>query len=119
MIAIKLTLALALLVLPLVGVAGEETGAQLYAVYCTQCHGISGDGRGVNAASMDVLPRAHVDPVEMGARQDEDLFKVIKEGGKSINKSVLMPAWGTNLDDEQIAKLVRYLRVLCKCGDQP
>lgn len=112
----RVSLALGLLALPLLAAAGDETGAQLYAAYCTQCHGINGDGRGVNAAQMDVLPRSHIDPVEMGARQDPDLFKVIKEGGKSINKSVLMPAWGDNLDDEQINKLVRHLRELCNCG---
>lgn len=111
-----LSLALAILALPLSARAGEETGEQLYAMYCTQCHGVNGDGRGVNAANMDVLPRSHIDPVEMGARQDADLFKVIKEGGKAINKSVLMPAWGHNLDDEQITKLVRHLRELCNCG---
>ena len=113
----KLSLALGLLGLSFGALAGDETGEQLYAMFCTQCHGINADGRGVNAASMDVLPRAHVDPVEMGARQNADLFKVIKEGGKSINKSVLMPAWGDNLDDEQVEKLVRHLRVLCNCGE--
>lgn len=113
---LMLPLALGLLGFSLGASAGDETGEQLYSMYCTQCHGVTGDGRGVNAASMDVLPRAHVDPVEMGARQDADLFKVIKEGGKSINKSVLMPAWGHNLSDEQVEKLVGYLRVLCECG---
>ncbi len=98
--------------------AGNETGAELYRMYCTQCHGFTGNGLGVNAAHMAVLPRAHIDPVEMGARQDPDLFKVIKEGGPSINKSVLMPAWGHNLSDEQIDKLVKHLRVLC-CQAQP
>lgn len=93
-----------------------ETGEELYQTYCVQCHGTAGDGRGVNAAVMDVLPRSHIDPVEMGARQDADLRKVIREGGKAINKSVLMPAWGHNLSDEQIEKLVRHLRVLC-CGE--
>lgn len=103
----------AVLLLPSAAQAGAETGAELYRMYCTQCHGLSGDGRGVNAAHMSVLPRAHIDPVEMGARQDPDLFKVIKEGGPAINKSVLMPAWGHNLSDEQITKLVQHLRVLC------
>lgn len=98
--------------------AGNETGPELYQMYCTQCHGVTGNGLGVNAAHMSVLPRAHIDPVEMGSRQDPDLFKVIKEGGPAINKSVLMPAWGHYLSDEQIEKLVHHLRVLC-CGAQP
>ena len=98
--------------------AAAETGAEIYQIYCIQCHGTRGDGRGVNASAMEVLPRAHVDPVEMGARQDADLTKVITEGGPSINKSVLMPAWGHNLSAEQIEKVVRHLRVLC-CGGTP
>ena len=115
---LMLPMALGLLGFSLGAAAGDETGEQLYATYCTQCHGTSGDGRGVNAAVMDVLPRSHIDPEEMGARQDKDLHKVIREGGKSINKSVLMPAWGHNLTDEQIDKIVRHLRVLC-CGATP
>ena len=111
-------LMLALMVLGAAAAAQAETGADLYRVYCVQCHGTNGDGRGVNAKSMDVLPRSHTDPAEMGARQDSDLTRVIREGGKAINKSVLMPAWGHNLSDEQIEKLVRHLRTLC-CEKKP
>src|SRR5690554_786770 len=90
-----------------------EKGEQIYAMMCVQCHGSDGDGRGVNATHMSVQPRSHIDRGEMMARTDEDLFKVIQEGGTSINKSVLMPAWGGNLDSEQVDSLVAYLRVLC------
>lgn len=88
-------------------------GRQLYEVYCTQCHGVSGDGNGVNAAQLSVQPRSHIDREEMSARTDEELFRVIQEGGAAINKSVLMPAWDGNLDEAQINALVEYLRVLC------
>lgn len=111
-------LPVALLALGTAPAVRAETGAELYRMYCVQCHGTQGDGRGVNAKSMDVLPRSHIDPVEMGARQDADLTKVIREGGKSINKSVLMPSWGHNLSADQVEKLVRHLRTLC-CGKKP
>lgn len=106
----------ALLMLSVASAQGEALSGDakiLYQTYCTQCHGIAANGNGINAPSMSVQPRDHTDPVEMGTRTDEELFKVIKHGGKSINKSVLMPAWGDNLDDEQIHTLVRYLRTLC------
>lgn len=88
-------------------------GAQLYQVYCVQCHGVSGNGKGVNAAHLAVVPRDHTDTGEMSARTDDELFKVVQRGGKSINKSVLMPAWGGNLGDDDIHALVTHLRALC------
>lgn len=93
--------------------AEDDRGAVLYEVYCTQCHGLKGNGGGINAAHMSVLPRDHTDTGEMSARTDEELFKVIKHGGKSINKSVQMPIWGGNLTDEDIHALVDHLRSLC------
>lgn len=88
-------------------------GEQLYEAYCTQCHGISGDGNGLNQPALTVQPRNHKDTAEMSARSDEELFKAIKHGGQSINKSILMPAWGNNLSDVDIHSLVLYLRHLC------
>lgn len=95
-------------------VAGDtEHGEGLYEIYCTQCHGMNGDGGGINVRDMSVQPRDHTDPDEMGARTDEELVKVIKHGGKAIDKSVLMPAWNDNFSDRQIDDLVAYLRQLC------
>lgn len=93
--------------------AEVDHGDELYRTYCTQCHGVNGNGKGVNAARMSVMPRDHTDTKEMSARTDEDLFKVIQQGGKSINKSILMPVWGGNLSDDEIHALVAHLRKLC------
>ena len=66
-------------------------GKALYQTYCVQCHGVNGDGKGINAPHLSVQPRNHTDRSEMSARTDEDLFKAIKDGGQAVNKSVLMP----------------------------
>ncbi|MBI1196001.1 MAG: c-type cytochrome [Gammaproteobacteria bacterium] len=92
-----------------------ETGKDLYKTYCWQCHGMTGNGNGINVRDMSVQPRNHSDAKEMSARSDEDLFKAIKHGGQSINKSVLMPPWDGVLSDDEIHALVRYLRELCQC----
>ncbi|KAF0191231.1 MAG: cytochrome C class I [Gammaproteobacteria bacterium] len=86
-----------------------------YRTYCVQCHGLQGDGKGINVRDMSVQPRDHTDAKEMAARSDEDLFKAIKEGGVAINKSMLMPGWADVLSDEEIRGLVAYLRELCQC----
>jgi cytochrome c oxidase cbb3-type subunit 3 len=92
-----------------------ESAADNYKAYCVQCHGMEGNGKGVNVRDMSVIPRDHTDAKAMSGRSDEMLFKVIKEGGTSISKSVLMPTWAGTLTDEEIKDLVGYLRELCKC----
>lgn len=104
---------LALGCIPLAYADDVARGEKLYNVYCVQCHGLSGHGDGVNVPALSVQPRNHHDTAEMTARSDEELFKAVKHGGKSINKSVLMPAWGGNLDDDDIHALVSYMRNLC------
>lgn len=88
-------------------------GKALYRAYCTQCHGLAGNGKGINAPQLAVQPRNHTDRAEMSARSDADLFKAIKEGGQAVNKSILMPNWDGNLSDDEIHDLVAYLRQLC------
>jgi len=96
-------------------VDAAERPEDIYKTYCWQCHGMRGNGMGVNIPDMSVQPRNHTDTKEMSVRSDDELFKAIKEGGRSIGKSLLMPAWGGVLSDEEIKGLVGYLRTLCKC----
>ncbi|MGH0034169.1 MAG: multicopper oxidase domain-containing protein [Myxococcota bacterium] len=93
--------------------AAESTdGALLYRTYCTACHGLEGNGRGINTKDMAVQPRDHTDSREMGARTDDELFRAISGGGPAVGKSVLMPPWGAVLSDDQIWALVAHLRKL-------
>lgn len=87
-----------------------------YDTYCAQCHGINRNGRGINSRDMSVQPRDHSDAKGMGGIPDDELFRVIKEGGLAVNKSVLMPAWGNVMNDAEIKEMVAYLRHVCKCG---
>ncbi len=95
---------------------GKEPAADNYRTYCTQCHGKDGNGKGINIRDMSVQPRDHTDAKAMSGRSDDTIFKTIKEGGQSIDKSVLMPPWGDTFSDEEIRDLVAYLRQLCKCS---
>ncbi len=106
-----------LFLLALVSSTVSATSAEdNYKTYCWQCHGMQGNGAGVNVGDMSVQPRDHTSAKAMGGRSDADLFKVIKEGGLAIDKSVLMPPWGATLSDDEIHELVKYLRKLCQCG---
>lgn len=103
-----------LLSVPL-AVQAKELAKDNYKTFCMQCHGMQGTGMGLNIRNMSVQPRDHSDTKAMSARSDAELFKVIKEGGFAISKSVLMPPWGDTFTDDEINDLVIYLRDLCKC----
>jgi cytochrome c oxidase cbb3-type subunit III len=93
--------------------ADAEQGKKLYGQYCVSCHGQSGKGDGPAAAALNPKPRDHTDKESMSKMSDDDLLKVIKNGGASIGKSPLMPPWGGALKDDQIKDVIAYVRTLC------
>ncbi len=93
--------------------ADVEEGKKLYGQFCASCHGPSGKGDGVAAAALNPKPRDHTDKAYMSTLTDDDLLKVIKNGGTSVGKSPLMPAWGASLKDDQIKDVIAYVRTLC------
>lgn len=111
----RIPLALLFLLIVSLPAMAKETAADNYKTYCVQCHGMDGNGNGVNVRDMSVQPRDHTDAKSMSGRSDDTIFKVIKEGGPSIEKSILMPPWGDTLSDEEIHDMVQHLRTLCKC----
>lgn len=88
-----------------------------YMLHCATCHGINGDGKGDLADSLGegVKPRNHTDARIMSARSDEDILKVITNGGKSMGFDEAMPAFSSLLSKEEILGLVKYIRQLCEC----
>jgi len=52
----------------------------------------------------------------MSSLPREQMVKAITEGGASVNKSALMPAWGHVLTKEQIEDMADYLIYVCKCN---
>lgn len=93
--------------------ADVDQGKKLYGQFCASCHGQSGKGDGPAAAALNPKPRDHTDKEYMSKLSDEDMFKVIKNGGASVGKSPLMPPWGASLKDDQIKDVVAYIRTLC------
>jgi cytochrome c oxidase cbb3-type subunit 3 len=103
--------------------AGTESAkiqatAHLYDTYCAQCHGVQRNGKGVNTVGLSVQPRDHSDTVAMSSLPREQIIKAITDGGASVNKSALMPAWSGVLTKEQVEDMADYLMYVCKCDQQ-
>lgn len=89
----------------------EETqGAVLYGKYCAVCHGAEGKGDGFNAFNLDPHPRDFSDSTYMKALSDGQIVQTISGGGRSVNKSPLMPAYGWTLGKQQIYYVASYVR---------
>jgi mono/diheme cytochrome c family protein len=93
--------------------ADAEEGKKLYGQFCASCHGQSGKGDGPAAAALNPKPRNHTDKEYMSQMSDDEMLKVIKNGGASVGKSPLMPPWGASLKDDQIQDVIAYIRSLC------
>ncbi|HUK57140.1 MAG TPA: cytochrome c [Nitrospiria bacterium] len=114
-------------------------GHELFAYYCSHCHGPKGQGNGYNAGNMDPRPRDLTDRAEpyMAGLSNDDIFRSIREGvagafpeaqkaaaagGKEAQKktedeeggSPLMPYWGYTFSEDEIWDLVAYVRTLHK-----
>ena len=90
----------------------EKAGKKKYALLCASCHGNAGKGDGPAAAALTPKPADHTNEKHMKALSDQFLFDIIKNGGASVGKSPLMPAWGGQLKDQDIWNLIAYIREL-------
>lgn len=93
--------------------ADADQGKKLYGQFCASCHGQTGKGDGPAAAALNPKPRDHTDKTYMSKMSDDEILKVIKNGGASVGKSPLMPPWGASLKDDQITDVIAYIRTLC------
>ena len=102
---------------PLGGDAGR--GAAIYAENCAICHGIdgSGEGRGTGVTvsrerEFAIMPPAITNPGFLAAAPDAMIATIIKEG----RPSGIMPAFGNELDDAEVADVVAHVSELGKAA---
>jgi len=97
-------------------ITGDATkGEATFKLYCVACHGETGHGDGIAAAALNPKPRNLSEKAYMDTLSDAHIFKVIKEGGAAVGKSMFMTAWGPVLKtDEAIHDVAAYVRTLAK-----
>jgi mono/diheme cytochrome c family protein len=84
-------------------------GAPLYKRYCSGCHGEDGRG-GAQTFMPHIGNLTEKNYIEF--LPDGYLFTVIAEGGGSIGKSTMMPAWKAKLSEQDIKDIIAHIRTL-------
>ena len=93
-----------------------ETGRQIWEAGCVSCHGANGSGQSRNLAGFEPpgtfpdfsdCPTSTVEP-------DIQWRAVITNGGPARGFSEIMPSFKDLLTQEQIGKVIDYVRGLCK-----
>lgn len=96
---------------------GEAPSAALveartvFANRCAVCHGATGRGDGVASAGLNPKPRDFGDAGWQASVTDEQIEKVIREGGAAVGKSPLMVP-NPDLKPEIVAALREHIRGL-------
>lgn len=88
-------------------VYGQEA-KQLYETTCAACHGAKGRGDGPTGQALQPKPADFTTTLK--GKDEVYLTKVITEGGASVGKSPMMPAYQGVFSDEQIQSLIRYVK---------
>ena len=83
----------------------------IFEVRCAVCHGQAGRGNGPGAAALDPKPRDYSDMEWQKSVTDEEIEKVIVEGGPAVGKSILMaPNPDLGQKPEVLDAMIEYIR---------
>ena len=91
----------------------QQLGYQLDQNYCSRCHSSESSPQRVsNRDNLEVKPHEFTDGETLNKMSDADLLAIISHGGPSLNRSPLMPPYGSTLRKPEIQALIAYIRVI-------
>ena len=97
------------------GAAVSEQAQKMFMTVCATCHGSDGSGNGPAAESLSVKPRNYTDTAWQESVTDDELKKIILEGGQAVGKSPLMPGNPQLRDQPEVLDgLVQIIRGFAK-----
>ena len=89
------------------------SGQELYQAACAACHGTDGRGQPIAIRGFNVDPPDFTDCSLTTAEADLDWLSVVHQGGPARAFDRMMPAFGEELTEEQIGRVIDHIRTLC------
>ncbi len=85
-----------------------KDGKKLYRKNCSNCHGPRGNGKGPVGNSLEPKPTSFLHVSYTATQPDQNFFWAVREG----SPGTAMPAFKAQLKEDEIWKIVAYLRYL-------
>lgn len=89
------------------------TGKELYQEACANCHGANGKGAPVMQLGLQNPPADFTDCAFASREPDGDWLSISHQGGPTRGFSSEMPAFGNALSEEELQKILDYIRSFC------
>ena len=94
--------------------APANPSLEKYNQFCVACHGADGKADGPGALAMNPRPRNFTDKAWQAKTPDENIIRILNEGGAALGMSASMAAWKGILTDEEIKGMVGVIRSFAK-----
>ncbi len=88
-------------------------GQQLYQAACAACHGSDGRGQPVAVRGFDIDPPDFTDCSLTTPEADLDWLSVVHQGGPARAFDRMMPAFGDELTEAEIVRVIDHVRTFC------
>lgn len=98
----------------------QRLGLTLADKYCNRCHDSESSAERVsNFDNLAVKPHAFSDGGTLNKMSDADLTAIILHGGPALNRSALMPPYGSTLSAADVRALISYTRAVADPPYEP
>ncbi len=98
----------------------QQLGYQLQDKYCARCHDPeSSPERVSNYDNLAVKPHPFTEGNTFNKLSGSDLTAIIAHGGPALNRSALMPPYGSTLSKSDVQALIAYIRLVSDPPYQP
>ena len=97
----------------------NETGKELYRKACATCHGADGKGAPATLLGFDIPLPDFTDCSFATREPDADWLAVAHQGGPIRGFAREMPAFGDALTQDELQKILGYIRTLCPEDEWP
>jgi len=98
----------------------QRVGSILADKYCVRCHDQeSSPERVSNFENLEVKPHPFTEGDTLNKMSDADLTSIIQHGGPALNRSALMPPFGSTLNTADVRALIAYIRMVADPPYEP